>query len=753
MRLSHIVQKYQDIDKMTVLTCHAMMSNEQARDAPMTMSCCIVNFKISNTQKETKKLAAMTKIRLSLASLLLLWSPTASAFTPSSMNDVVNSFRKIYNELESADVWHPVSPTIRFNFVPPNSNGKNNVPSISLSSAGNATAFDQVEKLYGTDKPIAVYLPGLDGFGISATQQYEDLAESFEVWRMTISSDDKSSFQQLISSVTDFIRTLDDETRPITLIGESFGGLLAPAVALHLQNSSPNHLEGMVLINPATSFDETQWSTLGPLLASLRHLPSIPNLPNAYSVFGGLALMTFVPDRLQFQKIISMLLGMDLTSMSFNEAMSVTRDGFGLLEERLPAEVVSLRVGQWLPVGSSVVNPRLSTLNVPTLVIAGEDDVMLPSKQEANRLVDVMPNCTKLMVRGAGHFVLDDRVNLTEAIAYAEWDPLNLQTKKFDPITDWKLPPDDEVTRIIEERVDPLRRLASPVFFSTDNQGKRYKGLSKLPPEGPLLFVANHQLLGLDLGMIIAELLQERGIVVRGLAHPVIFQNVGQNTPRGVRDQNLGPLSNDLFQKFGAVMVTPRNYYRLFQTGQNALLFPGGVREVFHGKDEAYQLFWPKKVDFVRTAARFNATVIPISAVGAADSLNVLVDAADVVNLPFGLGQRAIAASANTTSARFNMDDDSELFLPPVVVPSQPARHYFMFGKPMSTKDLHHGDMASCQAFYQEVQDELVRGFDDILAAREHDPFGDPVRRLAYERILGKKAPTFGISELNTPRH
>jgi hypothetical protein len=55
VRLSHIVQKYQDIDKMTVLTCHAMMSNEQARDAPMTMSCCIVNFKISNTQKETKK--------------------------------------------------------------------------------------------------------------------------------------------------------------------------------------------------------------------------------------------------------------------------------------------------------------------------------------------------------------------------------------------------------------------------------------------------------------------------------------------------------------------------------------------------------------------------------------------------------------------------------------------------------------------------------------------------------------------------
>lgn len=247
--------------------------------------------------------------------------------------------------------------------------------------------------------------------------------------------------------------------------------------------------------------------------------------------------------------------------------------------------------------------------------------------------------------------------------------------------------------------------------------------------------------------MIIAELLEERGITARGLAHPVIFQNEGR--PRGIRADDSGPFSNELFQKFGAVKVTPRNYYRLLQTGQNALLFPGGVREVFHGKDEAYQLFWPQQMDFVRTAARFNATVIPISAVGAADSLNVLVDAPDVAKLPFGLGQRVQEASDNTTSARFNMNDDSELFTPPVLVPSQPARHYFMFGKPMTTHDLSHKDLDACEDFYQAVQDELNRGFDDILEAREKDPYADPVRRLAYEQLLGKKAPTFAVSELN----
>jgi len=41
---------------------------------------------------------------------------------------------------------------------------------------------------------------------------------------------------------------------------------------------------------------------------------------------------------------------------------------------------------------------------------------------------------------------------------------------------------------------------------------------------------------------------------------------------------------------------------------------------------EDYRLFWPVKSEFVRLAARFGATIIPFSAVGAADSFNMLLD-------------------------------------------------------------------------------------------------------------------------------
>jgi 1-acyl-sn-glycerol-3-phosphate acyltransferase len=371
-------------------------------------------------------------------------------------------------------------------------------------------------------------------------------------------------------------------------------------------------------------------------------------------------------------------------------------------------------------------------------------------------------------------------------------------TKKYDPIVDWKLPSSEIVQDTIKNRVQPLRTLASPVFFSTGTDGLRRRGLGFVPSTSerndnirrydnndddkatstkkPLLFVANHQLFGLDLGMIIAQLVEERGISARGLAHPIIFQGGGmtgsiEDNPRDTtngnnkksriekRDRNgiikdnnddNGSTPNDTFQNFGAVMVTPRNFYRLMQTGQTGLLFPGGVREVFHGKDEAYELFWPEKVDFVRVAARFNATIVPISAVGAADSANILIDAPDMLKLPFGLGANLANSTKNVISARFDANDSEELFQPPFIVPKAlPSRHYFVFGKPFDTSLIEHKNKEECSSIYQEVKTELRRGLDDLLVAREKDPFQNTAQRLVYERVYGKQAPTFSLNELN----
>jgi hypothetical protein len=125
------------------------------------------------------------------------------------------------------------------------------------------------------------------------------------------------------------------------------------------------------------------------------------------------------------------------------------------------------------------VNERLSAIsNVKTVSVVGEDDKLMPSKQEPERLSKKISHLEKLVANGRGYFVLDENVKLTEAILYSNIDPLgwkedNGKNKKklYDPITDWKLP--DDVYKYIDERIQPFRDTFSPVSVSTNTSRER----------------------------------------------------------------------------------------------------------------------------------------------------------------------------------------------------------------------------------------------------------------------------------------
>lgn len=640
--------------------------------------------------------------------------------------------------------------------------------------------------------PLLIYLPGLDGFGISATAQFDDLSSSFEFWRMTVDKKGKKlSFNDLVSSVVKFVRESASITgsiesqREVIIVGESFGGLLACAVAMALTKiqSSAFVLKGVVLVNPATSFDKTSWERVVPMLTSYRHLESQEEaadgsnnlrLPTPYSVVGGISLAATVPGRSQFPGILQFF-QQTVSRTAADKILSSAVDGFDILAEYLPPDLLDQRVMIWLPVGTAVVNnlQRLSKLTVPTLIIGGSEDNMLPTKIEADRLGKLLPDCVVMDIAGAGHFVLDAGFNLTEAIIDSHIDPLNSK-KVYDPISDWTLPPEHIVKAVIEKQVFPLRERTSPVFFSTDPvSGKRRMGLSHVPSTAstnrPVLFVANHQLGGLDLGMIISQLLEERGIMARGLAHPIAMGDfVGVGGPRAgieeprVRKQKMrweynerNQFGGDLFSMFGAVTVSPRNFYRLLQTKQTALLFPGGVREVFHRKGEAYQIFWPKeKTDFVRVAAKFNATIVTLSAIGAADSVEMLLDADELLGLPFGIGDRLSNFSSSVIPARFDAQREDEIFIPPLAVPKPiAARHYFLFGKPFDTSSLDPKNLDACRDMYMAIEDEITHDIQALLEARKNDPYAlDGVKRTSYQRLFGKDPPTFSLEFLQSAK-
>ncbi|KAH8046037.1 hypothetical protein JL722_13871 [Aureococcus anophagefferens] len=218
----------------------------------------------------------------------------------------------------------------------------------------------------------------------------------------------------------------------------------------------------------------------------------------------------------------------------------------------------------------------------------------------------------------------------------------------------------------------------------------------------------------------------DRDLLIRGLAHPVATNALSlfdaqsdatgppdywADSPR--RDRGFGGAADGdtFFQTFGAVEVSPRNFVRLMRDDAAVLLFPGGVRESNHGKDEAYELFWPEETDFVR-CGEIRRGHRPFGAVGAADSFTIVRDKDEP--LPFGGGDDRGGAGA------------------------QPALGEPHRGLPVPARD-------ACAAVYAEARDACRGSIDWLLEKREGDAYENPLLRLPYEAASGAAAPTFEV--------
>lgn len=117
----------------------------------------------------------------------------------------------------------------------------------------------------------------------------------------------------------------------------------------------------------------------------------------------------------------------------------------------------------------------------------------------------------------------------------------------------------------------------NPVMLSTMESGKIVRSLAGIPSEGPVLFVGYHMMLGLELIPLVSRIWTERNILLRGIAHPLMFTKF--------KEGYLPDLSAfDTFRVMGAVPVSAPNFYKLFSSKSHVLLYPGGMREALHRK-------------------------------------------------------------------------------------------------------------------------------------------------------------------------
>ncbi|MFS7895108.1 hypothetical protein Hanom_Chr00s053642g01781301 [Helianthus anomalus] len=269
-------------------------------------------------------------------------------------------------------------------------------------------------------------------------------------------------------------------------------------------------------------------------------------------------------------------------------------------------------------------------------------------------------------------------------------------------------------------------------MLSTLENGKIVRGLDGIPSEGPVLFVGCHNMLGFEVAPMIRRFIIDKNIIIRGVAHPMLFRKLKEN---GM--PNLA--TYDVTRLMGAVPVSPSNLYKLFSLKSHVLLYPGGVREALHRKSE-----------FVRMAARFGATIIPFGAVGEDDYAQLVLDYDDQMKIPF---MKDYVKQTTDESIKLRNDMNGEVanqdLHMPVILPKVPGRYYYLFGKPVKTEgrreELRSRERAS--QVYVEVKREVEKCLNYCKAKRENDPYRNILTRLMYQATHGleSEVPTFDL--------
>ncbi|KAL8557492.1 hypothetical protein ACS0TY_004795 [Phlomoides rotata] len=603
---------------------------------------------------------------------------------------------------------------------------------ISRSDGGPPRWFSPLEcASQAIDSPLLLYLPGVDGVGLGLTLHHERLSKIFDIWCMHIPLTDRTSFAEMVKFVESAVRIEYSRApnRPIYLVGESFGGCLTLAVAAR----NPDIDLMLILANPATSFGKSllQTETLLTLSALIPEQIS-SSLPYVLTLLFGTPVKmvtSAMGKRLPSDQLIKVLSQDTLAMSSY----------LSVLSKAFTAETLRWKL-EMLKSAAAFANSRLHAVKAQTLILASGQDQLLPSRDEAERLTKELPNCQIRIFEDKGHALFLEDVSFVSILTGASF---YRHGRRFDYVTDYFPPTPSEFNRVYAPQ-KWVEDVTSPVVLSTMGDGTIMRSLDGIPTEGPVLYVGYHMMFGLELAPIVARFWVEKNILLRGMAHPMLFTKLKEGKMPDIS-------SYDIFRIMGAVPVSAPNFYRLFSSKSHVLLYPGGVREALHRKGEEYKLFWPEQSEFVRMAARFGAKIVPFGTVGEDDISQVLLDYDDLKNIPYFKN-----AIEELTDETVNLRIDAmgevanqDIYLP-IVVPKVPGRFYYLFGKPIETQgrkqELKSREKA--HEVYLEVKSEVEKCLCYLKEKRESDPFRNIFARLSYQATHGfdSEVPTFDFT-------
>jgi len=217
-------------------------------------------------------------------------------------------------------------------------------------------------------KEHLVLVPGIDGTGLLFYRQIPALERQFAI-TTTRHRDDARSMEDLVDDLDREIERVA-AGRPVTLLGESFGGALTLSYAL----AHPERVERVVILNSFAHFGSQARLWLGYHL--LRATP-----------WG----MMRIVRQLNASRMHSPQTERDEIDR-FHELMrATTREGY-LSRMRILRDYD--------------IRDQLPSLNVPALYLAADRDTLVPSVEQARLMSELTPSATMRVLEGHGHSCL-----------------------------------------------------------------------------------------------------------------------------------------------------------------------------------------------------------------------------------------------------------------------------------------------------------------------------------------------------------
>lgn len=237
----------------------------------------------------------------------------------------------------------------------------------------NAGSYDPGLELFGSG-PGLVLVPGIAGSDRLFYRQVPELAREHRVATYAL-RDDATSMSQLVDDLAAVVAQAAGTTaatgdRRATIIGESFGGALALSFAI----ARPELVRELVILNSFPCF-----------------LPQF----RLHLAIAGLQLMPWGAMPLVRRLTASRMHSRHTHAAEVERFLELTRD---LSREGY--------IGRLRILTRYDVRDRLREIQAPTLLLAAEEDHLVPSPQQARFMGERIPGATVRILDGHGHICL-----------------------------------------------------------------------------------------------------------------------------------------------------------------------------------------------------------------------------------------------------------------------------------------------------------------------------------------------------------